>query len=297
MGRRFVLVLDADGNFVEYVEPAVARKALKAQLCTVATTEPFCIRLSKGLQRVPRLFKGRGVKHMSLDKFSELFREEQPLYVKTLVPGQVSFEIQTAPGMIEPVRVPHTGDPVCLTDIAPFDALKRCMDLRKLAAPRRTRRGGLKPPAIKIMTEEEVMSHYSNKAERLGYVNEDGSPDIERAAQPIYTEEAVSTPASRVELPKSATEELMEQSGHNANLGNEPVAIAEVVHPRVLHLCLELSGDVPENKRMPADHVLNELHSLGELNVETLNHLLAQGYYKSVKAWATQQLQSRADSE
>lgn len=234
---------------------------------------------------------------MSLDKFSELFKEEQPLYVKTLIPGQVSFDIPTGPGQVESVRVPHTGDPVCLTDIAPFDALKRCMDLRKLAAPRRTRSGGLKPPAITILTEAQVRSHYASKAERLGYINDDGTPDIERAAAPVYTEEAVRTPVNKVELPKSATAELAEQSGQNANLGDEPVAMAEVVHPRVLHLCQELSEEVPENQRMPADTVLNDLHVLGELNVETLNHLLAYGYYKSVKAWATQQLQARAESE
>lgn len=300
MGRKheFVLVLDADGTFVEYVEPAVARRALKERAVKVATTEPFVIQLHKGQSRVPRLFKGRGVPRMALDKFSKLFSEEQPLYVKTLVPGQVSFEIQVAPGMSEPVRVPHTGDPVCLTDIAPFDALKRCMDLRKLASPRKTRSGGLKPPAIQLLTEAEVMEHYERKAVRRGWMTEDGKPDIERATQPAYTEEATRAPANRVELPKSKTEELMEQGSGNANLGKDGmITIAEVVHPRILHICQMLGADAPENQRMSADHVLNELEGLGELNTESLNHLMAFGYYKSVKTWATQELANRVDAE
>lgn len=297
-GREFVLVLDADGRFLEYVEPAVARKALKEGAVEVATTDPFTLRAPPGMTRVPRLFKGSRSSNVSFDKFSKIFAEEQPLYVKTLVPGQVSIEIQVGPGMTEPVRVPHTGDPVCLTDIAPFDALKRSMDLRKLASPRKARDGKLKPPAIRILTHEEVTEHYRQKAVDLGYTTPEGEPDIERASAPVYTDEAITKPATSVDIGKSATEEMLEQHGGPVNLGKEgQVAVQEVVHPRVLHLCSEVSADVPENQKMSADALLTELRSLGELNPESLNHLLSFGFYKSVKTWASKQLQERAASE
>lgn len=296
--REFVLVLNAEGHFAEYVEPAVARKALREGVVEVVkTSDEFAIQMPTGMSRVPRLFRGRGVKQMSLDRFSQLFSEEQPLYVKTLVPGQVSFEISVGPGMTEPVLVPHSGDPVCLTDVAPFDALKRCMDLRKLAKPRKTRSGGLKPPAIRIMTEDEVRGHYEAKAVRLGYTDDEGNPDVERAAAPIYTEAAVTQPATRVDLPPKESERAAEEGGGDANLGDKPVMINEVVHPRVLGLCNDLTADAPENQRPSADSVLTELDSLGALNVETLNHLLSFGYYKTVKTWAQQQLLAQVAAE
>ena len=300
MGRS-VPVIDHDGRFVEYVEPAVARRALKAQVVKVATTEPFVLQLPRGMQSVPNLLGRRGVEMMkSLDKFGDLFREEQALWVKTLVPGQVSFEIQIAPGMTVPVKVPSNGDPVCITDRADFASLKRCTDLRTLASPRPGKGGrGLRPPAIRIMTEPEMREYYSQKAVRRGWMKDDGTPDVERAATPVYTEEATAQPAARVELPKSATEELMEQHSTEANLGREgQVALAEVVNPRILHLCQEVSNpDITAAQRMSADAMLDELDSLGRLNNESLQHIMSFGYHKAVKAWALVQLQDRATSE
>lgn len=238
----------------------------------------------------------------SLDKFGELFAEEQPLWVKTLVPGQVSFEIQVAAGMTMPIRVPANGDPVCLTDVADFQSLKRCTDLRKLASPRETRdnktgQRGLKPPAIKILTEAEMRAHLEQKATRRGWFKEDGTPDIERAMQPQYTEGAMPAPATRVELPPSQTKELSESQGADANLGQDgQVVMAEVIHPRVLAICNEISDpNLPENQRISADQILDEFETLGSMNPESLNHILAYGYYKSVKKWAAEQLKEMAE--
>lgn len=292
--HELVLVLDADGHFAEYVEPAVARKALKECLVRAVDAPEFTIQMPKGMTRVPRLF---GRRHPMLDKFSKLFEAEQPLYVKTLVPGQVSFEIPTGPGLMEPVLVPASGDPLCITDRAPFDAIKRCTDLRYLAKPRVSRDGKVKPAAIVIMTEDEVIEHYAKKAVRLGMYTPDGEPDVERAAQPVITEPAVEPARSRVDLPKSKSLELMEQQPSDANLGDDPVMISEVVHPRVLAMCHSLAAEAPENQRQPADAVLNELHLMGDLNVESLNHIMANGYYKSVKTWARKELERLAPGE
>jgi hypothetical protein len=235
----------------------------------------------------------------SLDKFGDLFKEEQPLWVKTLVPGQVSLEIPIAPGMTVPIRVPANGDPVCLTDVADFQSLKRCADLRKLASPRKVGERGLKPPAIAILTEEEMRKHLEKKAVRRGWMTEDGKPDVERAMQPTYTEEAYTQPAAQINLPDSKTKELIDEHGGDANLGKDgQVLIADIVHPRVLSICNEVSDkDLAENQRLPADAVLDELESLGTLNEETLNHVLSFGYYKSVKNWAMEQLKERAPGE
>lgn len=239
----------------------------------------------------------------TIDKFGKLFEEEQPLWAKTLVQGQVSLEVQIAPGMTMPILLPANGDPVCLTDVADFQSLKRCKDLRILASPRhvndpRTGRKGLKPPALKILTEPEMREYLEKKAIRRGWTKPDGSPDIERAMAPVYTEEVNPQPKATIDLPASKTAELAEQHGGDANLGDRPVQIMDVVNPRVLSMCHEVSDpDLAENQRMPADQLLDELESLGTLNEESLNHILSYGYYKSVKTWAREQLAERAPGE
>lgn len=295
MGKEteFVLVLDADGHMLEYVEPAVARKALREGVIKVASSDPFTVQVPRGMSRVPRLFKGRGVTKVAFDKFRELFSEEKSVYIKTVVPGQVSFEIQAGPGQSTPVTVPHSGDPICLTDIAPFDAIARCMDLRKLASPRPVAGGGLKPPAVRIMTEEEVHAYYSDKATKKGWYTPEGEPDVLRAAQPKYTHDAVTKPSHTIAKPTTAPEEVINESAIK-NIRHGQLSMAENIHPKVVHLCNEAGNkEIPENERPSADQMIEEFEMLGTLNTESLNHIQAFGVYKSVKKWATKVLEER----
>lgn len=301
MGRKreLIPVLDADGTLIEYVEPAVVRRGLREGVVSVVKDDPFTVQLPTGMSRLPRLFWGRGVKHMfSLDKFGQLFNEEQPLWVKVAVEGQVSFEIAAANGHTIPVRVPATGDPVCLTDIADFASLKRCGDLRTLARPRPGPKGTLKPPAIEILTEDQMRDYLSAKATRRGWFTEDGSPDIERAAQPVYTASAQTPARTRVDDTSSPTRELANGQGHDANLGRDGVVrMTEVIHPRVLSLCHEITDpELSPNDRMSEDQVMASIESL-TLNEESLQHLLSHGYYKGVKRWAQTELETRVAEE
>ena len=297
MGKEneLVLVLDADGHMLEYIEPAVARRALREGLIKVAASDPFTVQVPRGMSRVPRLFKGRGVAKMAFDKFRELFSEEKSIYIKTIVPGQVSFEIQSGSGQATSVTVPHSGDPICLTDMATFEAISRCMDLRKLASPRPVAGGGLKPPAVRIMTEDEVHEYYAAKATRKGWFTPDGQPDVMRAAQPKYTHEAITVPSHVVKKSESDPLEADSESTIK-NIRNKQLTLASGVHPKVIHLCGEASNnEIPENERPSADQMIEEFEMLGVLNVETLNHIQAFGVYKTVKKWATKVLEEQTE--
>lgn len=293
--ERSVLVLDSHGIFVEYVDPAVARRALKAQVVSTQQKDPLIIRLGEGLKRCPRLFGRVGERYMkSLAIFDEMFKEEKPLWVKCMTSGQVSFEIPTGPGMMQSVKVPK-GDPVCITDLADFQSLKRCTDLRTLASPRQGPQG-LRRPALMILTEPEVRKHYAEKATRRGWFTPDGEPDIERAATPVFTAPDNPMPVSRVDLPPSATAELAASHSDVVNLqGDGQLTIAEAVHPRVLQLCMEAGNkDIQENLRPSADMLLDEFEAIhDELSEESLAHIQSFGTYKSVKTWALRMMQAR----
>lgn len=45
MGHRFVTVLDANKQFIEYVHPALARKLIKDNYAKVFSTDPFTVQL------------------------------------------------------------------------------------------------------------------------------------------------------------------------------------------------------------------------------------------------------------
>jgi len=226
--------------------------------------------------------------------FFNLFLEEKPLWVKTLVPGQVSLTIQLGNGQETSLLVPNSGDPVSLTDQAPFQALKMSMDIRKLALPRQVRGSDgaprVKPPAIRIMTHEEVQEHFKKKAIKLDYRTPEGEPDIERAMQPVITEPASPKPATRVEGVNNAGAD--EDQPQMKPPKPEPLYVHDAVEPRVYQLCLDADPTDNDNP-LPADAMLLELSNMQDLSEDSLNHILANGHHNSVKKWAQAELQER----
>lgn len=240
--------------------------------------------------------------------FTELFREEREIWIKSLVPGQVSLSFETGQGREAHVLVPYSGDPVCLTDQVPFSAIKTSTDLRKLCNPRRQGNGGLKPAALLLMTAEQAEEHFRKKAVRkslfkktpTGDIIKDAEgnpvPDVEAASRPVITEPSVAAPKTQVDFGKTKSEEAMDRHTDIANLGDKPVLIADEINPRVQYWVHQISTAESEKDRPLADVLIDEFESLGELNEASLNHILAFGHYRSVKAWATKQLESVATS-
>ena len=314
-----VLVVDADSQFVESVSPAIARRALKDGFVELHCKDPFSIRLHRGMNHCPLVFsesrraKKDGYSLMSIGAkidFTEIFREECELWIKALVPGQVSLQFELSPGREHGILIPATGDPICLTDQVPFDAIKRSTDIRKLSNPRRMQNGGIKPAAIQLMTPDDVEEYFRKKAIRKGMFKKnpmgetmtdaltgDPIPDIEAVSAPKITEPMQTASAKRIETVKSKSEELMDQHSDNANLGNKPVMLAEIINPKVLHLCQQVQTAETDKDRPLADTMIDEFESLGSLNDDSLSYILSFGHYKSVKKWATEQLSSRNVAE
>lgn len=289
----FVQVQRADGSHAEDVNPAEARRAVKDGLARWLCKNPPVIELDSLWDHLPRTYGRARERHFmkTTTDFFNLFQEEKPLWVKTLVPGQVSLTIQLGNGQDTSLLVPHSGDPVSLTDQAPFHALKMSMDIRKLALPRQVKGAGgaprLKPPAIRIMTQDEVREHYRKKAIKLDYRTPEGEPDVERAMEPVITEPASPRLLDRVDNAGADEDQPM-----NKPPKPQPLYVAEAIEPRVLQLCLEANPTDNDNP-LPADAMLLELDNMGPLNEDSLQHILANGHHASVKKWAQAELADR----
>jgi len=230
-----------------------------------------------------------------LINFTDFFREEKDVWVKSVVPGQVTVEFELSPGNSVGICVPYTGDPICLTDRIPFEAIKRSWQLRTLCGPRRVRDGEIKPPALMLLTAEQAREHFAVKAQRRGLWvrDEEGQlikdeagkpiPDVEAAAQTATT--ALEQPRVVVR-PPDADDDDGDQSPSRLQ-----VRYSEVVQPRVLHLVHQVDDSFPANERMTADVLLTELEAIEPiLTKPDLEHIKVKGFYKTIKTWAEERL-------
>lgn len=77
------------------------------------------------------------------------------------------------------------------------------------------------------------------------------------------------------------------EAGGFSNVGQGQIMMDQVIHPRVLNLCQQVSPQLPANMRMPADAFWRELKQLApSLKFDDLQYIEAHGTYKTVKKWA-----------
>jgi len=87
--------------------------------------------------------------------------------------------------------------------------------------------------------------------------------------------------------PSYGTPGFSPQAAGFANVGQQPVMMEQLIHPRVLYLCQQVSMQLQPNLRMPADQFWRELRALQpQLNLESLQYIESNGTYKTVKKWA-----------
>lgn len=297
-----VLVVDAERRFVEYVSPAVARRALKDGAAKVFRKAPFSIQLPPGVDRCPRTFNRANRNNMTA--FSDIFQDEQEVWVRVLVPGQVSLEFQDRNGNAKPVRI-SGRDPVRLTDQVSFEDARNSTDLRTLINPRRNRAGDVRPAALQLMTIEQVEDYFAKKAERRKIYKKapdgsvlkgaDGSPvlDIEAAKQPRVTHPAVDAAPTTVGHTESPTAKAMREAEEVSSVKDSAITMAEAIDPQVLQMCHTVKTAEQENERPLAEDMIDVFETL-DLKEDSLNHILAYGHYASVKTWATQRLEEVA---
>lgn len=235
--------------------------------------------------------------------FTEYFKEERDVYVQNLANSQVSCDFPVGHNRTEGFLFPYNRDPINLTQHIPFEAIKQSMDFRKMLSRR--------PPALQLLTQEEFEAYYSKKANSMGLKDTDGKPDIDAAID--TTEEKRRRTADRNLREKVADRtpdpihEVVESGtgpggiprfGERQRVApHEMVTEDEIINPRILHLCNQVKNEIPEEERMPAKELLEELQSIPDLRLDDLEHIRAHGYYKSVKKWAKQQMTKLVEQE
>jgi hypothetical protein len=234
--------------------------------------------------------------------FTEYFRSERDVYVQNLANAQVSCEFPIGPNRVEGFTFPHNRDPINLSQHIPFHAIKDSMDFRKMLSRR--------PPALQLLNQDEYDAFYAKKAQQQGLMT-NGKPDIDAA---IDSSEEKRRRTADKNLREKVTDrdpepihEVVESGtgpkgathfGERQRVVSRDVATEdEILNPRVLHLCNQVKQEIPEEERMPAKDLLDELQSMPDLTLDDLEHIRAHGFYKSVKAYAKQKMSELNDKE
>lgn len=77
------------------------------------------------------------------------------------------------------------------------------------------------------------------------------------------------------------------QAAGFSNVGQGAVMMENLINPRVLNLCQQVSMQLAANLRMPAEQFFRELKAISAaLSLEDLQYIEAHGTYKTVKKWA-----------
>jgi len=301
MGRsQEIIVLDSERRFLEYTRPGTARLLLKEGKARVFSRQPFAIML---LRTVSAAEIRRRIVMPAPRNFTEYFRNEKDVYVQNLANAQVSCEFPIGPNRVEGFTFPHNRDPINLTQHIPFHAIKDSMDFRKMLSRR--------PPALQLLNEEEYNAYFEKRASQQGLKDRSGKLDIDAA---IDSSEEKRRRTADKNLRENVTDKDPEpiheviESGtgpkgathfgeRNRVMPKEVVAEDDIINPRVLHLCNQVKNEIPEEERMPAKDLLDELQGLPDLKLDDLEHIRAHGFYKSVKKWSKQKMSEISDSE
>lgn len=232
----------------------------------------------------------------SVTNWFKFFQEERELWVQNISATQLSIQFEVAPGHYAGVLVPIGPDPICITNEVPFDAVKKSLDFRKFL--------NRVPSVTKLLTTEQAHAYYAEKAKNLGAYLTDpatgqlvpnvaaaiGHTDLERKKLTTRPpgDDTVVGPDGQVRFspPKTALELSFD------NVGNQPVMMEQLIHPRVLYLCQQVSMQLQPNLRMPAGQFFREIQALRpQLNLESLQYIESNGTYQTVKKWAREQQQ------
>lgn len=273
MREREVLVLDADRRFLEYTHPAVARKLIKDGQAVVYSRDPFAIQIKKSVESPDRRRRNKEIM-AQITNYTEFFKEERDIFVQNVSNCQVSVSFDVG-GHTESFLFPNSKDPVNLTRYIPFAAIKGSMDLRKML--------NRVPPALVLLKEEEYKMYFARQAETHGLSSVDEAIDnAERRRQAVQNHQPLPNAPEPVKI-----HEVIEDGKH---LGErkivrptEQVSENEEINPKILHLCLQVHPSVPDQAKMTAAQLLEELDLMTGLRMEDWEYVQSHGYYKSVK--------------
>lgn len=199
--------------------------------------------------------------------FTQFFKEEKDIYVQNLSTGQVSLQFGNGDDA-QGFTLTRSRDPVNLTNHVPFKKIADSTLFRKMLSR--------KPAILRIMDEEEYQAYFTSKAKANKTTVEEviSAAESKRAG---YKEKAIAPPKTTAPADDDTKEKKDE----------EPTTVAEVINPRVIHLCHQASSkEIPEAERMKPADLLQEFKDIqGELKFDDLEYISAHTTNKTVKAW------------
>jgi len=287
--------MDAAGTFLERTNSSAARKLLKENKATIHSKDPFTIRLTYIIENPQRK------KTMAILNHTEYFKTERNVYIQNLSSAQISLSFPIEQGMHEPFLLPNMRDPINLTQYFPFDVIKRSMDLRKLLARR--------PPVLQLLDDEEYVAYFTKKAVSKGLSTPDGKPNIDAAIsvaedqrarlsnKGAFTTSTVPKPLPGVVESDGSGPNGEARFGERNRVRGEEVSMDEIIKGRVLHLMAQVNPELPEEQRMPAMQLIQELEDIPDMAIEDWECVRAQGYYKSAKTLAKKKIQDLVDAQ
>jgi hypothetical protein len=213
--------------------------------------------------------------------FTEYFKEERDVWARCLVPGQVVISFRDSTGRSRGVTIPYGKDPVNLSATATFNDIKDSGSVRSLFSA----------GALMLMTVEEVETYFEEKAKRRGLASADEArAQAAERYNKIYSRQKIGHDLSR---PPASASVFDTEDGEKYD---GVIRVEDTITPRVMHLCRQVASDLPDNNRMPASELLDELEAVeGTLTLDDLEYIRANGTYHSVKKWAD--VRSRAKIE
>lgn len=242
--------------------------------------------------------------------FTEYFREEKDVWVQNIGRTLISLEFDTGNGNKIGRCIPLIADPINLSREVPWDAIKNSADFRKMVMRQ--------PRILRLLTSEEAEAFFAQRAAKKNMyivdqatgdkipdagwamadaerrINKQLSP-VEDGSQIVTTDGRAMTVDSLHKGPQGTASgreldaiERGEGPGAPANVGKQGmIEIREMVNPRVLHLCQQVSMELAPEERMGARELLDELEALEpQLSIEDANHIQSFGTYKPIKRWA-----------
>jgi hypothetical protein len=200
-----------------------------------------------------------------ITNFTKLFEKDTDIYVSNISGCQVSVSFEVSPGHSEGYLFPNSKDPINLTRHIPFGAIKHSIDLRKMV--------NRNPPALRLMTEAEYTSYFENKAKS-------NDMSVDEALELAETRRVAAQ--NHLPLPDAVAPKKNSELDTDVNPEITNVSEADIINPRVLHLCLQVHPSVPDQSKMTAQAILAELDTLEGLTMQDWDYITSHGFYKSV---------------
>jgi hypothetical protein len=279
-----IAVVDSHRLFLGYTRRGKARKLVREGKARWLQIEPPVLMYTA---KPPETIRNRKESKImsnvnpvkAVTNWTEFFKDPRDLYVQNISTYQVSIEFEPTPGNKVGFLFPIGRDPINLTQHIPFEAVRSSVDFRKMLNRR--------PPALALLTEEEYMEYFHSKANRDNKPVESVIDQASEKLQKLHNkQEFIATEKPRP-LHKVVEDDPHFGGKKRVVSTDDRVAVDEIIHPRVLHLCQQVHHDIPDEQKMRASAMLDELTTLSEqLKIDDLEYIRSHGYYKVVKNFA-----------